>query len=209
MSGKSLGELAQELSVDVPKDFRRNKGWVGTLIERVLGATAGSRDEPDFVELGVELKTLPLDARGTPRESTFVCTIALDEVGDLEWEQSRVRRKLARVLWVPVQADPALAVSERRVGTSLLWSPSEAEEAALRFDWEELTGTIGRGDVEDLRGHLGRFLQIRPKAADSHARRRGFDRDGASFQTLPRGFYLRATFTARLLSDLVPPQAAP
>ena len=58
---------------------------------------------------------------------------------------------------------------------------------------------IGRGDVETITGHIGRCLQIRPKARDSHARRRGVDVDGARFAALPRGFYLRATFTSQIL----------
>jgi DNA mismatch repair protein MutH len=50
-----------------------------------------------------------------------------------------------------------------------------------------------------LSGHLGKFLQIRPKAAHSRARRLGFDADGAPFAALPRGFYLRPAFTRALL----------
>jgi DNA mismatch repair protein MutH len=69
----------------------------------------------------------------------------------------------------------------------------------LRFDWEELAGIIGRGDVESITGHLGKYLQIRPKAAHSRARRRGIDVDGVTFSVLPRGFYLRSSFTAEIL----------
>ena len=89
----------------------------------------------------------------------------------------------------------------RRIGTPILWSPSPDDEAALRFDWEELAGIIGRGDVESITGHLGRHLQVRPKAASSRSRRRGIDGEGTSFATLPRGFYLRATFTAKILAE--------
>jgi DNA mismatch repair protein MutH len=111
------------------------------------------------------------------------------------------------VLWVPVEGERSLAVATRRLGSPLLWSPSAEDEAALRFDWEELAGVIGRGDVESVTGHLGRCLQVRPKAAHSRARRRGLDGDGASFATLPRGFYLRATFTAALLARHFSPGA--
>ena len=198
IAGLSLGTLAARLGQDVPADLRRAKGWVGTLMEAALGATAGSRDEPDFPGLGIELKTIPVDAAGHPRETTFVCTITLQEMGDQEWERSRVRRKLARVLWIPVEAGP-VPVSDRRVGAPMLWSPSAEEEEALRFDWEELAGIIGRGDVESITAHLGEHLQVRPKAASSRSRSGGVDRDGASFAALPRGFYLRTSFTRRLL----------
>ena len=199
LSGVSLGELGARLGVAVPADLRRAKGFAGQLLERALGAQAASRAEPDFGRLGIELKSLPIDLRGRPCESTFVCTIALTAIGDLEWEQSLVHRKLARVLWMPIQGDRSLPVAARLIGTPLLWSPDADEEAALRFDWDELSGLIGRGDVERVTGHLGRYLQIRPKAKDSHARRSATDQTGARFAALPRGFYLRATFTAKLL----------
>jgi DNA mismatch repair protein MutH len=199
LSGLSLAELAARFALLPPPDLRRAKGFVGALIERALGATAGSRAAPDFEVLGVELKTLPVDSRGRALESTFVCTIPLTEIGEVEWASSRVRRKLNRVLWVPVEGERRIAVAERRIGEPLLWSLPPESETLLRFDWEELAGIIGRGDVETITGHIGRCLQIRPKARDSHARRRGVDIDGARFAALPRGFYLRASFTSEIL----------
>lgn len=199
LAGRRLGEVAEALDVPVPPDLRRNKGWVGQLLERALGADAKSRAQPDFTGLGIELKTLPVDARGRPLESTFVCTIELAEIGRGEWAHSRVRDKLARVLWVPVQGERHLPVGERCIGTPLLWSLEGELEAALRSDWEELSGLIGRGEVETLTGHLGRYLQVRPKAASSRSRRMARDADGVPYAELPRGFYLRARFTALLL----------
>jgi DNA mismatch repair protein MutH len=199
LAGVSLRELAERYGVPVPPDLRRAKGFVGGLVERVLGASAGSRALPDFPDLEIELKTLPVDRAGAPLESTFVCTIPLLEIGDVEWAASRVRRKLSRVLWMPVQGDRDIPVGERRLGQPLLYRLTEDDEALLRADWEELAGLIGRGHVESLTGHLGRFLQIRPKAAHSRARRLGFDADGVPFAALPRGFYLRASFTRALL----------
>ena len=199
LAGVRLGDLAARLGRSVPPDLRRAKGFVGQLVELGLGATAGSRAGPDFAELGIELKTLPVDEKGKPVESTFVCTISLPAVGDIEWEQSPVRAKLARVLFVPVEGERERPVAERRLGTPLFWSPSVEDERDLKFDWDELSGRIGRGDVESITGHLGRYLQVRPKAADSHARRRAFDAEGVAFAALPRGFYLRALFTERIV----------
>ena len=195
-----MGEVAAALGVQSPPDLRRAKGWVGQIVERALGAQSGSRAQPDFDQLGIELKTIPVDGRGRPCESTFVCSIALTRVADIEWERSPVWQKLRRVLWVPVEGEREIMPAHRRIGEPLLWSPSAAEEAELRFDWEELAGIIGRGDVESITGHLGRWLQVRPKAADSHARRKAFDAEGSAFRALPRGFYLRAAFTARIVA---------
>ncbi len=200
LAGLRLSELAPRFAADVPADLRRAKGFVGSLLERALGATAGSRALPDFPELAIELKTLPVDRAGVPVESTFVCTIPLTEIGEVEWADSRVRRKLAKVLWIPVEGERALAVGARRIGQALLYVLPPEDEAVLRADWEDLAGLIGRGHVEQLSGHLGRYLQIRPKAAHSRARRLGFDADGAPFAALPRGFYLRPAFTRAILA---------
>ncbi|MGE0320716.1 MAG: DNA mismatch repair endonuclease MutH [Polyangiaceae bacterium] len=199
LAGQTLGQLAARSEVVPPPDLRRHKGWVGSLMEALLGASAGSKAEADFPELGIELKTLPVDQRGVPCESTFVTSIPLLEIGDVEFEASRVVRKLSRVLWVPVQGLRSIPLAQRVVGTPLLWSPSEAELEALRDDWEELCLYIARGEVEAITGHLGKFLQVRPKAAHGRVRRVAHDADGARLLANPKGFYLRARFTAEIL----------
>jgi DNA mismatch repair protein MutH len=200
LAGLSLAQLAKVDDATVPDGLLHAKGWVGQLLERRLGASAGSKDEPDFQAIGIELKTLPVDRVGRPCESTFVCTIPLLDVAKTEWMQSRVRRKLNRVLWIIVEGSRDIPVAERRIGEPLLWSPDADEEGLLKNDWDELTGLIGRGDIESITGHLGHAMQVRPKARDSHARRRGLDEDGVVVERLPRGFYLRATFTGRILA---------
>lgn len=167
------------------------KGKVGELLEQLLGAT-GKGAVHDFPELGVELKTIPVDARGRPRESTYVCRISLAEAERAEWETSWVRRKLSHVLLVPI--------CEGVIETPVFWIPSAEQERLLRDDFEELMGLIGRGRIEDLTAHEGEVLQIRPKARDGSVRTTTFDRDGELVSTVPRGFYLRPRFTATLLS---------
>jgi len=182
-----------------PPDLRRAKGFVGGLIERALGATAGSRAEPDFPHLGVELKTLPVDGTGHCLESTFVCSAEVGDFSQVEWEESRLWAKLRQVLWVPVEATRVLAVAERRIGAPFLWQPDAGEESALRADWEQLVSLMARGQFDSLSGHLGLHLQLRPKAANGSQRRRAFDEDGARSLEQPKGFYLRARFTEGLL----------
>lgn len=199
LAGSRLRDLAEELQAAVPDGLLRAKGWIGNLVETMLGATAACRSEPDFPVLGVELKTLPVGSDGQPRESTYVCTVPLLRHNGLTWKASCVYRKLKRVLWFPVQGDPAIPLADRRLGFPLLWSPSVQEEQALRADWEELMETVALGQVDSITAHHGSSLQIRPKAANSRARRLGIGESGARIQTLPRGFYLRTAFTAAIL----------
>ncbi|MDZ7805199.1 DNA mismatch repair endonuclease MutH [Thiohalophilus sp.] len=199
IAGLCFADLAEALGEPVPDDPRRAKGWLGQLLEQALGADATSLPEPDFRALGVELKSLPLNADGQPRESTYVCTVPMHDTHQLSWERSWLRLKLQRVLWVPVEADPDIPFDRRRIGTALLWSPTAEEETLLREDWEELMELICLGRWEELSARHGQYLQIRPKAAHSRVLTAAHDSDGNQCQTLPRGFYLRTRFTRRIL----------
>ncbi len=199
LAGKPLSQLAALAGWPVPQDPRRAKGWPGALLEVHLGATAASLAQPDFQAIGVELKTVPIDRSGRPRESTYVCTVPLTGAQDFAWEDSWVRRKLLRVLWLPLEADPAIPVAERRVGSALLWSLEPDLEDVLRTDWEELMEFVSLGRLDQLSARLGTYLQIRPKAANSRSLRWAVGADGERVQTNPRGFYLRTRFTQEIL----------
>ena len=202
VAGLTLGELGARVGIEVPDEGVRGKGVAGQILEKALGATAASRAEPDFVGLGIELKTIPLDATGKPKESTFVASISLSRMADTDWEQSVVWKKLSKVLFVPVEAASETALRDRRLGRAYLWAPTKAEQHLLRTDWERLAEMIGRGDVAQITGHLGEVLQVRPKAASGSARRRAPDEEGAVQWTTPRGFYLRPSFTGAVLARL-------
>jgi len=201
LAGLSLGKLAQELGLAVPKQQLYAKGWIGELIELKLGANAGSKPEPDFIELGIELKTLPINHLGKPRESTFVCSINLNEERTIAWENSTVWRKLRRVLWIPIEASPTIPLAERKIGMPLLWSPNPEQTQILQMDWQELTTMISFGQINQISAKLGRYLQIRPKAAHAKSLCWGLNEYGEPMLTLPRGFYLRASFTEQILKQ--------
>ncbi len=197
-AGLRLGELAAQLQVTNPNGHVQAKGWIGELLERALGADAGSRPEPDFTRIGVELKTVPIDPHGKPSESTYVCVAPAVVTPAHRWENSLVNRKLRRVLWVPIEAQGAIV--DRRIGWPFIWSPSVVELTTLRADWEEIIEMIAIGQRGALSARLGTYLQIRPKAANGRSRTPGTDTTGAPEVTLPRGFYLRATYTTTIIA---------
>ena len=201
ISGKTLQHVAKLANLPMPLKPKNAKGWIGELIEKSLGATAGNLPEPDFQHLGIELKTIPLNENNVPRESTYVCTVTLTGQ-ETKWDASLVKRKLSRVLWVPVEAAPAIPFNQRRIGSAILWSPSAEDEKILMTDWEELMELVNMGHIADINARYGRYLQIRPKAADARSLCKGVDDEGNLSLTLPRGFYLRTLFTRKILSSI-------
>lgn len=199
IAGLTFGELADELHIPVPLDLKRDKGWVGMLLERALGATAGSKAEQDFSHLGVELKTLPINAEGYPLETTFVSLAPLVQNSGVKWENSHVRHKLSCVLWMPIEGSRHIPLRERHIGTPILWKPSAEQERQLKQDWEELMDLIVLGKLEQITARIGEVMQLRPKGANSRAVTKGIGKNGEIIDTLPLGFYLRKEFTAQIL----------
>ncbi|WP_209585737.1 DNA mismatch repair endonuclease MutH [Haemophilus influenzae] len=199
IAGLTFGELADELHIPVPIDLKRDKGWVGMLLETALGATAGSKAEQDFSHLGVELKTLPINAEGYPLETTFVSLAPLVQNSGVKWENSHVCHKLSCVLWMPIEGSRHIPLRERHIGAPILWKPTAEQERQLKQDWEELMDLIVLGKLEQITARIGEVMQLRPKGANSRTVTKGIGKNGEIIDTLPLGFYLRKEFTAQIL----------
>jgi len=157
--------------------------------------------EPDFQHIVVELKTLPVDQNFRPKESTYVCTVPLIRNASAIWETSTVKLKLSRVLLVLIEAQATIPLSQRRIGEPFIWSPDSQEEDELRTDWQELMDMICMGEPEKVNARQGKYLQIRPKAANARALSKTTIESGESGVSLPRGFYLRPVFTEMLIKN--------
>lgn len=201
IAGYSLAELAESAGIALAKDLRRNKGWVGQLIEWHLGATAGSRPEQDFKHLGIELKTIPIDQQGKVLETTFVCSAPILHTNKLTWENSNVRNKISKVLWVPVQGERNIRLGERIVGNGFLWSANQQQAFLLASDWNEIMEKIALGKIESISARDGQVMQLRPKAANGRCLTNAFGEDGTLIKVRPRGFYLKKPFTQSIINQ--------
>jgi DNA mismatch repair protein MutH len=196
LAGRSLADLSQELNVSIPENLLHAKGWVGQLIETFLGCSANSKALPDFPNLGIELKTIPINRNYKPLESTYVCTVQANTC--THWRDSWVYNKLRHVLWVPIFSDPDLALKDRKIASPILWQMDPETEATLRTDWEELMEMLQLGFGKKLSAKFGTYLHIRPKAANSDVLQDYIDEAGNKTKIVPKGFYLRAAFTEQL-----------
>ncbi len=201
LKGKTLKQIAAELSMPLPSDTLHAKGWVGELLEVALGADASTAPRPDFVKLGIELKTIPVDHKLKPKESTFVCVVQLERSALSDWESSLVKTKLSRVLWIPYEASAEIPIPARRLGNPILWSPDQQQLMQLRSDWQEFSDMIVMGDIQHITASMGEVLQIRPKAANARSLTQDTNQTREDAATLPRGFYLRPSFTQQLLAS--------
>ena len=201
IAGYSLAELAEIANIPLAKDLRTNKGWVGQLIEWHLGATAGSKPEQDFKNLGIELKTIPINQQGKVLETTFVCSAPILNTSKLTWKNSNVRNKLSCVLWVPVQGDRSVKLGERIVGSGFLWSANSKQALLLSTDWNDIMEKVALGKIESISARDGQVMQLRPKAANGRCLTDAFGEEGTLIKVRPRGFYLKKPFTQSIINQ--------
>lgn len=199
IEGVSIAELAAQAQIELPLIPLHGKGFQGELIERFLGASARGLPIPDFPNLGVELKTIPLSAALEPLESTFICTAPLMSPQSRRFEDSILCHKISRVLFVFVVSPRDYTYEQRYVAGYRFWAPSPEELAQIRSDYEELMELVALGEVESITARTGTVIQMRPKAADGSALTRCVGRDGEVILTRPRGFYMRRSFTSALV----------
>ncbi len=202
IAGMTLTEVSRLLNTTCPKSLNHNKGWIGQLLEKYLGATGYNLPIADFPELGIELKTIPINPQTlSPLESTYICTAPLN-TPSISWEQSVVKLKLSKILWVPIEWSANLSLPDRRIGKSFLWQPSQQQAIILENDWQELTEMIQLGNIQLLSARYGRYLQIRPKAATcKNSLVNYLTSCGEIIKTVNRGFYLRASFTKKIFIE--------
>jgi DNA mismatch repair protein MutH len=197
LAGVWINDLARQQNQSIPSNLQKQKGWLGQLIERHLGADSSNRPQPDFSKIGVELKTLPINTQGKVLESTYISHVNLKQNALSSWETSNTKKKLTHILWVPIAREKELI--HARIAAPFFWSPNTFEEQQLKHDWEHIMELITLGNVEQLNARLGDILQVRPKAAHAKILTETINSNGKRSRTLPRGFYLRAHFTQQLL----------
>ncbi|MDQ5884365.1 MAG: mismatch repair protein MutH [Pseudomonadota bacterium] len=195
LEGLTFLQLARMLNLQVPHEAKFAKGWLGQAIELYLGAQAGCLPIPDFPSLKMELKSLPINSKGRVMESTYVTTLPLLGDFSLNFEQSHCFQKLQLVLWLPIEGERTISYAQRRIGRAILWQPNDTQYAILKKDWEDIIDMVIQGNIEKIHGGLGKYLHIRPKAADSKALTKALNEQSEMIQTLPRGFYLRTLLT--------------
>lgn len=197
--GKSLFELSQKVGLRLPTSTLKGKGFAGELIELCTGASAGNASIPDFPNLWLELKTIPVDENLKPLESTFISYAPLTNIRGLCFEKSSLYLKISRVLFVVVLAPRNLKIAERKILGYFFWQPSNEELKLIKEDFNELMEMVKTGSIEKITAKIGTVIQMRPKCTDGKQTTDCIGPEGFFIKTRPRGFYMRRCFTQKLL----------
>lgn len=199
----TLGDIAFRLSIALPNNLRKNKGFIGKLIENFLGLRVNNKVQQDVPNLGVELKIISLVDRYTPSGNISICSVPLIKNTGLTWKYSYFYKKIKKILWVPILKDNSGFIKNYKIIYPFLWTPSYKDLKILRQDWEECMDLVVLGQVENIHSKFGQFLQVSIKSKNKRTCTKGIGKFGEVILTNPRSFYFRKNFISSILKEYI------
>lgn len=198
--GKTIGEIKESLFIG--DKCKMKKGASGLIVENLLGIENNSRPEADLVQIGCEIKILPLqknrDGSIKAKEPTAIQMINYCEVAKETWETAKIRSKINLTFWVVYLAKEngkSKPQDDYVIVDYFLDYPSDVTNGVFKTDWEEIQSYIKRGDADRLSCSMGTYLEPKTKGKNSQDKTDAPDGNGGITRARRRAFYYKKNYT--------------
>jgi len=168
LEGLRFSEISSLIGKLDERHRRHTKGVAAKVIETdYFGIPSNSSEKPDFENLGIELKVSPLRyierlKLYTTKERNVIKMVDYNEIASNEdWTQTKVQKKLNRVLFVLYVHDNSLNAWDWRVVKVFIWSPSNQQNELIQNDYEIMRRNVLQGN--NLREGDHTFFATCPK----------------------------------------------
>lgn len=198
--GKTIGQLKEALFIG--DKCKMKKGASGLIVENLLGIENNNRPEADLIQIGCEVKILPLqknkDGSIKAKEPTAIQMINYCEVAKETWETAKIRSKINLTFWVVYLAKVngvAHHQDDYVIVDYFLDHPSDLQNSVFKKDWEEIQSYIKRGDADKLSCSMGTYLEPKTKGKNNQDKTDAPDGNGGIIQARRRAFYYKKNYT--------------
>lgn len=198
--GKTIGEIKESLFIG--DKCKMKKGASGLIVENLLGIENNSRPEADLVQIGCEIKILPLqknrDGSIKAKEPTAIQMINYCEVAKETWETAKIRSKIHLTFWVVYLAKEngkSKPQDDYVIVDYFLDHPSDVTNGVFKTDWEEIQSYIKRGDADRLSCSMGTYLEPKTKGKNSQDKTDAPNGNGGITRARRRAFYYKKNYT--------------
>lgn len=198
--GKTIGEIKESLFIG--DKCKMKKGASGLIVENLLGIENNSRPDADLVQIGCEIKILPLqknrDGSIKAKEPTAIQMINYCEVAKETWETAKIRSKINLTFWVVYLAKEngkSKPQDDYVIVDYFLDHPSDVTNGVFKTDWEEIQSYIKRGDADRLSCSMGTYLEPKTKGKNSQDKTDAPDGNGGITRARRRAFYYKKNYT--------------
>jgi DNA mismatch repair endonuclease MutH len=190
--GKTLEQITDETAVhfEIKVTNRANKGWLGIILEIILGKTPDNKQLPDLDD-GTEVKKVSIvkGVRGyRVKETLQVTMINPNSPLETDFTKSHLHSKTRKILLIPTLYAGKGNHEKEILLPPVLWQPDENFDSRLRKDYELVAGIVSDRSkgFRSLSGKLGDVVQPRTKGAKN---------------SFTRAFYLRTQSVKEMLGE--------
>lgn len=206
LTGKTLREAAGVDEIDDPVVRR---GSLGNAVEYYYFKFDPNNDpNPDFNEVGIELKTTPLKRtkRGdlVSKERLVLSQINYMNVVDETWETSSVLKKCSDILLLFYLYAPDVNPVDYEFYLVELWSIPEEDIPTVRQDWETVVEKVRQGRAHEISSSDTLYLEACTKAANSAVRTK---QPFSDVPAKPRAWALKQSYMTAVTNKLLQAQA--
>lgn len=151
------------------RGFSPPQGSFGNAVEQYYFRYAINSDpNPDFEEVGTELKTTPLKLKRagsfSAKERLVISMINYMSVVDETWETSSLQKKLQKILLVAYQYEKDINPVDFLVKVVELWGVPQEDIPTFKSDWDTVVAKIRAGKAHELSGSDTLYLEAATKA---------------------------------------------
>lgn len=155
LKGKYISELSSTIDT-------KDKGAIGKIIEEFgFGVKNNSDSRPDFYEIGIELKVVPLktNSKGlSVKERTKICLINYHQIIDSNWENSHAKIKLEQILFVFYEYNSENHLNSRIKDFYFFELKNQLEEPIIKSDWFRTKQYVQEGRAHELSESQNKIL---------------------------------------------------
>ena len=215
LEGKRFSEICKSIGMLDENHRKHTKGVAAKVIEtEYFGIPSNSSENPDFEDLGIELKVSPLRYLDrvnlyTTKERNVIKMVDYNEIAEVDhWTNLKVSQKLKRVLYVLYVHDNNVSAWDWKVVKTFLWSPNSIQSEKIQTDYEIMRKKVLLG--ENLREGDHKFFATCPKHGGGYLKESPLDSPRSSLAFHPimgfaekRGYCIKRESFIELIADSI------
>ena len=200
ISGIRITDFCKPFNEFFSEKTKKSSGYLGKILEIYLGTSGKNFPIPDFPNLNIELKSLPLNKNMLPKNIVKICSTSFFPLEtNYSWETSIVKRKLEKVLWIPFQSDKSVPYHRRRILQPFL-SNLKGYEKIIKEDYENIITLLFLGKLNLISPTLGKYLILKPISSNKNLTNFLNDK-GELIKTNFVGFYINKKFLKKIIYE--------
>lgn len=175
-ASKLVGHSLREVTdVKALADHKKRRGAFGNAVEELyFKYPINSDSNPDFAEVGLELKTTPMkeNKKGdlVAKERLVITMIDYNKVVNESFEDSHFLEKSSNILLMAYKYEKGANPIDYKVILANKWNIPIEDYAQIKQDWETVVTKIQSCHAEDISGSDTLYLEACTKAANSSIR---------------------------------------